>query len=450
MHSHTEWGDSKFQAEKITMLLTKAMLRLLVICGLMAISASTIFVAPAVAADEVVILRSRWTNLLLLRTPTGTLQMGVPGPYLNNAKWLRRPVPGTEYYRLCSVDSPDSCINNGTKLELGQVAADSQSGMWKFPAVNDKDYIRIQNRLRPLEYLNIETGQQPGVSAIQNGWWSAQWAVDKEFVNDARSVHLKYETAGEVTTFYNEVQITETHPSSYFMVIGFSGGYFGIQDLGNNKGQVIFSLWDDTDEKKRTQVPLSSQARSLRTGTNVAAAPFDGEGVGISARLPYDWRQGDKFQFYIDTEIKGDRTIYKAYFAKPVQGYLSNWQFIAEMDRPANGVRLNKLYSFVEDFSRNGAVIGVAAAKRSPYQRRSAVFRNGWTRPWNAGWYPVTKATFTAWSPQPLDNINAQVEKVPNGIGFGLETGGSTLQSTPLDTLLISTDKPSAFPDIPR
>ncbi len=201
-------------------------------------------------------------------------------------------------------------------------------------------------------------------------------------------MHLRYETGGEVTSFYNEVEIAETHSSNYFMAIGFSGGYCGIQDLGNNKGMVIFSLWDDTRKAIRSQVPLLSQARSLRTGTDVQAVPFGGEGVGISARLSYDWKQGDKFQFYIDTEVVDDRTIYKVYFAKLAEGYPADWQLIAEMDRPAKGVRLNGLYSFVEDFRRNGADPGVPAGERTPYQRRRAVFCNGWMRHGDMGGSP--------------------------------------------------------------
>ena len=58
-----------------------------------------------------------------------------------------------------------------------------------------------------------------------------------------RSVHLGY-PAPEATAFYNEVTIEATAPGTYFMVCGWSKGYFGVQELGNGKKVVLFSVWD--------------------------------------------------------------------------------------------------------------------------------------------------------------------------------------------------------------
>src|SRR5438445_10095979 len=58
-----------------------------------------------------------------------------------------------------------------------------------------------------------------------------------------RSVHLAY-TGGEGVAFYNEVTVEQSAPGTYFCACGWNKGYFGIQELGNGKKVVIFSIWD--------------------------------------------------------------------------------------------------------------------------------------------------------------------------------------------------------------
>lgn len=54
----------------------------------------------------------------------------------------------------------------------------------------------------------------------------------------ARSVHLAYERHDSVDLFYNQVKVERTTPGSYFMVCGWSCGYFGIQHLTSNDQKV--------------------------------------------------------------------------------------------------------------------------------------------------------------------------------------------------------------------
>ena len=51
-------------------------------------------------------------------------------------------------------------------------------------------------------------------------------------VKACRSVHLFY-PAPDSIAFYNEVTVEKSEPGTYFMVNGFSMGYFGIQDHGD-------------------------------------------------------------------------------------------------------------------------------------------------------------------------------------------------------------------------
>ena len=74
-------------------------------------------------------------------------------------------------------------------------------------------------------------------------------AAAQEKPKAARSVHLWYR-APEAVAFYNEVIVERSAPGSYFCVCGWNTGYFGIQELGNGKKLVIFSVWDSNQNDK--------------------------------------------------------------------------------------------------------------------------------------------------------------------------------------------------------
>src|SRR5206468_1684187 len=59
----------------------------------------------------------------------------------------------------------------------------------------------------------------------------------------SRSVHLWYR-APEGCAFHNELTVDRSAAGSYFMACGFNMGYFGIQELGNGKKVVLFSVWE--------------------------------------------------------------------------------------------------------------------------------------------------------------------------------------------------------------
>src|SRR5215510_12132607 len=65
----------------------------------------------------------------------------------------------------------------------------------------------------------------------------------------ARSVHLLY-PAPDATLFYNEMVVEKSTDGSYFMACGWDKGYFGIQELGNGRKVILFSIWDAGDAEK--------------------------------------------------------------------------------------------------------------------------------------------------------------------------------------------------------
>ena len=78
--------------------------------------------------------------------------------------------------------------------------------------------------------------------AVVLGWSVAALAGETpQPPRAARSVHLGY-VAADAAVFYNEMTVEKSVPGSYFMACGFSRGYFGIQELGNVKKVVIFSV----------------------------------------------------------------------------------------------------------------------------------------------------------------------------------------------------------------
>lgn len=186
----------------------------------------------------------------------------------------------------------------------------------------------------------------------------------------ARSVHLGYEAA-DVTAFSMEMTILDSTPGSYFMAAGWNTGYFGLQELADGRRVVIFSVWDPTAGDDPNAVREKDRVECLFQAPDVRIKRFGGEGTG----------------------------------GKPLRG----------------------LYSFVEDFRRDG---------RSAREVRRARFGDGWARADDGGWVPLRRARFTAsgadWEAK--DTIDAAAVAGQ----FLLATGGDTRQSRPLGSTLES------------
>lgn len=75
-----------------------------------------------------------------------------------------------------------------------------------------------------------------------------------------RSVHLGY-PAPEGIAFYNEITVEKSAEGTYFCVCGFSKGYYGIQELGNGKKLLIFSVWDPGNQNNPKSVKEESRVK---------------------------------------------------------------------------------------------------------------------------------------------------------------------------------------------
>ncbi len=228
-----------------------------------------------------------------------------------------------------------------------------------------------------------------------------------------RSVHLGY-PAPEATAFYNEVTVETSADGTYFMVCGWSKGYFGIQQLGNGKKLMLFSVWDPASGEDPKKVAEEKRVKLLHKGDGVRVGRFGNEGTGGQSFFDYEWKSGETYRFLVTAKPdEDDRTAYSGYFYFPEK---KKWEHLVAFSTLTKGELLKGCYSFVEDFKRD---------KVSTTKVRKALFGNGWVKPVKGDWESLLKARFTA-DANPVLNIDAG----PSGRGFFLATGGETENKT--------------------
>lgn len=229
-----------------------------------------------------------------------------------------------------------------------------------------------------------------------------------------RSVHLGY-PAPPGTAFYNEVKVEASADGTYFMVCGWSKGYFGIQELASGKKLILFSVWDPTAGDDPANVPNEKRVKLLHKDADVRVGRFGNEGTGGQSFFDYDWKVNETYRFLVTARADGaERTAYSGYFFHPetkAWKHLVTFSTLTPTDELLRGY-----YSFVEDFRRN---------KVSTTKIRKATFGNGWVKSTKEDWLSLTKARFTA-DANPVLNIDAGL----SGPHFFLATGGNTENTT--------------------
>jgi hypothetical protein len=221
-----------------------------------------------------------------------------------------------------------------------------------------------------------------------------------------RSVHLWYK-APEAVAFYNEVTVERSAPGTYFCVCGWDKGYFGIQELGNGKKVIIFSVWD-SDQNDKSAVDEEKRVKLLHKDEKVRIGRFGGEGTGGQSFLDYEWKVGETYRLIVSAKVNGERTENGGYFYVPEE---KAWKHLVTFSTITGGKKLKGYYSFIEDFKRDG----VSATKA-----RMARYGNTWVKAGDE-WEPARSARFTG-DRNPAMNINADVRDEQ----FWIATGGET------------------------
>jgi len=251
----------------------------------------------------------------------------------------------------------------------------------------------------------------------------------------ARSVHLGY-PAPDAVAFYNELTVEESVTGSYFMACGFNHGYFGIQELGNGKKVVIFSVWDPTKGNDPNAVAKDRRVEILHQADDVLARRFGGEGTGGQSFYNFDWKIGATYRFLVRATVEEHKTAYASYFYLPES---KTWKHLVTFRTQTGGDSLKGLYSFVEDFRRD---------TKSAQEARRAVFGNGWICDREGKWTALDKARFTAsgatWEAK--ETIDAGVVNDR----FYLQTGGDTKMSRPLRSMMERPQADGKPPQLPE
>ena len=249
-----------------------------------------------------------------------------------------------------------------------------------------------------------------------------------------RSVHLSY-PAPVGAAFYNEVAVEKSADGTYFMVCGWSKGYFGLQELGDGRKVVLFSVWDPAAGDDPKKVSPEKRVKLLHKDAAVRVKRFGNEGTGGQSFFDFDWKVGTTYRLMVTAKPDGDdRTAYTGWFFMPEK---REWKKLVTFSTltPA-GEQLRGLYSFIEDFRRNR----VSATKV-----RRATFGNGWVKGMDGEWRALAKARFTADS-----NPALTIDAGATGERFFLATGGETANANTKLRELITvtrTDKPPS--DLP-
>ena len=227
-----------------------------------------------------------------------------------------------------------------------------------------------------------------------------------------RSVHLGYPAPVGVA-FYNEVTVEQSAEGTYFMACGWDKGYFGMQELANGKKLVLFSVWDPGEQDDPNTVKDEVRVKTLHKDEQVRVGRFGNEGTGGQSFFDYDWKLGETYRFLVTAKADDKRTEYASYFFVPEK---NEWKHLVTFSTPTGGTLMTGYYSFVEDFRRN---------KISTTKTRRARFGNGWIKPVEGEWQPLTKAKFTA-DANPVTNIDAGIDTHR----FFLATGGNIENKT--------------------
>lgn len=251
----------------------------------------------------------------------------------------------------------------------------------------------------------------------------------------ARSVHLGY-PAPDAAAFYLEMVVAESTPGSYFMACGWSTGYFGIQELGDGRKVALFSVWDPTKGDDPAAVAPEDRVEVLHEAPGVRIRRFGGEGTGGQCMTNFDWQPGRTNRFLVTATVQGNKTAYAGWLWWPET---RQWKHLVTFRTRTGGQPLRGLYSFIEDFRRDG---------RSAREARRAWFFNGWVKTPAGQWQPLTRARFTAsdaeWEAR--DTIDAGAAEGR----FYLATGGDTRPSRALRSVIeLPAPSPTAPADLP-
>jgi len=248
-----------------------------------------------------------------------------------------------------------------------------------------------------------------------------------------RSVHLAFPSE-KSAAFYNEVTPLHSATGTYFCVCGWDKGYFGMQEVGDGKKLLIFSVWDSGNNDPNA-VKEEQRTKLLFKDDKTRIGRFGGEGSGGQSFFDYTWKTGETYRFLVTAKVSGERTEYGGYFYVPEE---KAWRHLVTFSTITGGQLMGGFYSFIEDFKRDKVSATIA---------RNARFGNGWAKSADGSWRALRSAKFTA-----DGNPSLAIDAGLASDRFFLATGGATTnRCAPLwSTVSLPESQPLKLPsDLP-
>jgi hypothetical protein len=217
----------------------------------------------------------------------------------------------------------------------------------------------------------------------------------------ANSIHIGWKTP-VWDQFSAEVTPITWEPTTYYEVIGFNGGYTGIQSH-----QLLFSLWDVNG--------VSPQV--IDKGIS-RCSNFGGEGTGIKCESAFVPKTNVSYRFELEVaSAPENKQDYSVYFTDTSDTSSSARKKLATMRLPRPQSN-SGAYGFVEDWSTEGA----NCLDNKP---RSAYFGNVKYLDHATGkWEAVKSANGTAVYTPGHNEVCSNYQHVVEGNRFKLSTGG--------------------------
>ena len=199
------------------------------------------------------------------------------------------------------------------------------------------------------------------------------------------SVHCGYDIRelGDVEWFYSELTVPEGYDpvGSYYMAIGFNGGYFGIQTNSKTERKILFSIWSPFVTDNPEEIPEEDRILLRAKNERTTVGEFGGEGSGGQSFTNYNWKTGVTQKFLINIHPEGNgRTLFTAYFWFHEK---KRWELLASFSRPKTETYIVGPHSFLENF-----------LDKQGFLTRMAYYGNQFA--WKDGkWHPIERIRFT-------------------------------------------------------
>ena len=238
----------------------------------------------------------------------------------------------------------------------------------------------------------------------------------------ANSIHVAWNTPAW-EQFKVDVTPQTWEPTTYYMAIGFDGGYSGIQS-----SQTLFSLWDVNGVS-----PVVID-KGISTCSN-----FGGEGTGIKCEAPITPKTGVSYRFELQTAVvvagKQDYTMYFTDLSTNVRKKLGTLRI--PVVKQQSGA-----YGFVEDWYTEGSNCLNNAVRAARYSNVSYFDKT------TKAWVAVNSATGDAvYTPNHNEICSNYKFDFANGV-FNLSTGGNSV-GYPLNLPGSAKTYPNAWTDAP-